>query len=213
MGRFDTIRSFPGRGLGLAAALLLTLGLGGCGGVEFKGKIFDYMGANDGGDEGDVKMSRRAPLILPPDTDRLPVPGQGVATVTARPDWPSDADRERKRAVAAKQVEQQEEAAELVRPIHPYAGKPTLLDGLLGRKRGSDLDETDVVDVPEPDPSDKTPEDRVREQSVAASTAPKPLTPSLVEDELPQPDPFHTPRATPKSYETMSNPQGNQLEH
>jgi hypothetical protein len=188
----------------------LTLGLGGCGGVEFKGKIFDYMGANGSGTEGDVRMSRRAPLILPPDTGTLPVPGQGVAAVTARPDWPADADRERGRAVAAKQAEHHEKAAE-VSPINSYAGKPNLLDKLLGRKRG--YDETELVDVPEPDPSDKTPEDRAREQSVVASTAPKPLTPSLVDDEPAQPDPFHTPAATPKSYEQMSNPQGNRMDH
>lgn len=210
MGRFETIRSFPGRGLSFAAALLLTLGLGGCGGVEFKGKIFDYMGVSGSDTEGDVKMSRRAPLILPPDTDQLPVPGQGVAAVTARPDWPSDADRERSRAVAAKQTEKQEKAAE-ASPINAYAGKPNLLDKLLGRKRGSESDEINVVDVPEPDPSDKTPEDRARERSVVASTAPKPLTPSLVDDEPPQPDPFHTPAPTPKSYEQMSNPQGNRV--
>jgi hypothetical protein len=208
LGRFDTIRSFPGRGLSLAAALFLTLALGGCGGVEFKGKIFDYMGVSGSGTEEDVKMSQRAPLMLPPDTNRLPVPGQGVAAVAARPDWPSDADRERKRAVAAKEAEQQKKAAE-ADPTNPYAGKPNLLDKLLGRKRGSD--EIELVDVPEPDPSDKTPEDRAREQSAVATTAPKPLTPSVVDE--PQPDPFHTPAATPKSYEQMSNPQGNRANY
>ncbi len=208
MGRFDTIRSFPGRGLGLAVALLLTFALGGCGGVEFKGKVFDYMGVSGSGTEEDAKMSQRAPLILPPDTDKLPQPGQGSAAVTARPDWPSDVDHERNLAVAAKQAEQQKKAAE-ADPTNPYAGKPTLLDGFLGRKRGSDGIE--LVDVPEPDPSDKTPEDRAREQNVVASTAPKPLTPSVVDDEPTQPDPFHTP--TPKSYEQMSNPQGGHTDY
>ena len=208
MGRFDTIHSFPGRGLGLAVALLLTFALGGCGGVEFEGKIFDYMGVSGSGTEEDVKMSQRAPLILPPDTDKLPQPGQGAVAVTARPDWPADADRERKRAVAAKEVEQQEKAAE-ADPINAYAGKPNLFDKLLGRKPGSD--EIELVDVPEPDPSDKTPEDRAREQNAVASTAPKPLTPSVVDDEPPQPDPFHTP--TPKSYEQMSNPKGDRTDY
>jgi hypothetical protein len=209
LGRFDTIRSFPCRGLGLAVALLLTLALSGCGGVEFKGKVFDYMGVSGSGTQEDVRMSQRAPLILPPDTDKLPQPGQGV-TAAARPDWPADADRERKRAVAAKEVEQQEKAAE-ADPINPYAGKPNLFDKLLGRKPGSD--EIELVDVPEPDPSDKTPEDRAREQNVVASTAPKPLTPSVVDDEPAQPDPFHTPAPTPKSYEQMSNPQGNRTDY
>ena len=210
MGRIDTIRSFPGRGLGLAAALLLTLALGGCGGVEFKGKIFDYMGVSGSGPEEDVKMSQRAPLILPPDTDKLPQPGQGVTAVTARPDWPSDADRERGRAVAAKQAEQQKKAAK-ADPINAYAGKPTLLDKFLGRKRGSG--ESELVDVPEPDPSDKTPEDRAREQGAVASAAPKPLSPSAVGASSVQSDPFHAPAQAPKSYEQMSNPQGNRADH
>ena len=57
------------------------------------------------------------------------------------------------------------------------------------------------------------PVDRGRERSAVASTALKPLTPSVVDDSPPEPDPFHTPRSTPKSYEQMSNPQGNRADH
>jgi len=206
LARFRTqIFSLAHRPLGLALALAGTLSLGGCGGVEFQGKLFDYAGLSGDSAREDVKMSERAPLVVPPNRKALPVPGQSAAVATARADWPADTDREQKRIVAEKEKVEQKEAAD-ADPTNPYAGKPTLLDNILGKKTKTNPDE--VVDLPEPDPSDMTPEDRARQQNaVAASSTVKPVNPPQVVGEAPPAaDPFH-PQA-PDSYNTMSNPAG-----
>ena len=187
------------RALRLAAAFVCTLALGGCGGVEFQGKVFDYMGISGDRQQGDPRMAERAPLLLPPNPKVLPQPGAGVAVATARQDWPDGPERVRKRVAKQKAAEEAKQAAEND-PNNPYAGKPTLLDQVLGRNRGEE--EEPIIDAPEPDPSDKRPEDR----PVAAS-APKGLTPHVPQAPAPQ-DPFHP--TTPDSYKGMSNPSGNQ---
>jgi len=194
------------RPLRLALAFTGTLALGGCGGVEFQGKLFDYAGLSGDSAKEDVKMVERAPLVVPPDRKTLPVPGQGVAVATARPDWPADTDREQKRLVAEKEKVEQKKASD-ADPENPYAGKPTIFDNLLGKKKKTNPDE--VVDLPEPDPSDMTPADRARQQAAAAAGTAKPVDPPQVVGEAPPPadDPFH-PKA-PDSYNTMSNPAGN----
>jgi hypothetical protein len=64
--------------------------------------------------------------------------------------------------------------------------------------------------VPEPDAADKTPQDRAREQ--AAATPQKPIDHTLNAPTLtPEEDPFH--RETPKSYDGMSNPKGNEANY
>jgi hypothetical protein len=206
LARFRTqIFNLAHRPLGLALALAGTLALAGCGGVEFQGKLFDYAGLSGDGTAQDVKMSERAPLVVPPNRKALPVPGQGTAVATARTDWPADTDREQKRIVAEKEKVEQKAAAD-ADPQNPYAGKPTLLDSVLGKKPRTNPDE--VVDLPEPDPSDMTPEDRARQQSTATATGAKPLNPpQVVGATPPADDPFH-PKA-PDSYTTMSNPSGN----
>jgi hypothetical protein len=70
----------------------------------------------------------------------------------------------------------------------------------LGKKKKDD----DTVNVPEPDPSDKTPQDRAREQ--AAATPQKPVDQSLNAPTQTD-DPFHP--AAPDSYKGMSSPAGN----
>jgi hypothetical protein len=80
-------------------------------------------------------MSERAPLVVPPDRKALPVPGQSAAVATARADWPTDTDREQKRIVEEKQKVEQQQAAD-ADPSNPYAGKPTLLDNILGNQPG-----------------------------------------------------------------------------
>jgi hypothetical protein len=191
------------RGLGLAATLAGVLALGGCGGIEFKGKVFDYAGLSGDGSKQDVRMSERAPLVLPPNLHTLPEPGTSPAVASAREDWPTDPERARKSVVAQKEAKEQK-AAQEADPTNPYAGKPTLLDKLFSRKK---TDEEVIADVPEPDPSDKTAQDRAREQPAMASAAPKPLTPQA-DAPPPQDDPFHP--AAPDSYNKMSNPSGNQ---
>src|SRR5688572_27240641 len=120
-----------GKGL-LLPVLSVTLALGGCGGIEFQGKIFDYMGlSGDITKREDVRMSSRAPLVIPPDTKRLPPPG---APAIGSADWPIDSDTARRKAIAAKEAEANKKEV-AVDSISPYAGKPTLLDKLLGKKK------------------------------------------------------------------------------
>jgi hypothetical protein len=64
-----------------AAAIASPLALGGCGGidgVEFNGKIFDWLGVSEASQQkSEPKMVDRAPLVVPPSVTRLPDPGSG----------------------------------------------------------------------------------------------------------------------------------------
>ena len=146
MGHSAAISRFK-RALRLAAAFACTLTLGGCGGVEFQGKVFDYMGISGDREKTDVRMAERPPLLLPPNSKVLPQPGPGVAVATARADWPDDPEKAGKRIAKAKKAEEAKVDAE-ADPTNPYAGKPTLLDKVFGKSE----DEVEpVADVPEPD--------------------------------------------------------------
>jgi hypothetical protein len=172
-------------------ALGAALALAGCGGVEFQGKVFDYVGLSGDRQEPDVKMAERPPLVLPPDTKALPQPGSGAAVATARQDWPKNPEIVRQETIDAQQAAKQKEAAEQD-PINPYAGKPTLLDKLLRKKKKVEQ----VDDTPEPDPNDKQSDEQ---QQTAAKGNPKPLTPHQPQElPAPGPDPFHP--AAPDSY-------------
>ena len=95
MGRSaTTIARHIGKGLSLLAACFLALALGGCGGIEFQGKAFDYMGLSDVGkqkedveDDGARPAARSAqreePFRLPaapplPGPTGLPTPTRSV---------------------------------------------------------------------------------------------------------------------------------------
>ena len=95
-------------------------------------------------------------------------------------------------------------AAEL-EPNNPYAGKPNLLDKLLGKSKTT-TEEGETVDVPEPDPADKTAEDKARERAATTTATHKPVDQSL-NAPTPPADPFHP--SAPDSYKGMSNPSGN----
>jgi hypothetical protein len=188
------------RAVRLAAALASTLALGGCGGIEFQGKVFDYMGiSGDRGPQEDVRMAERPPLLLPPNPKTLPPPGSGVAAATARADWPTNPEVVSKNIAAAKKAEEakKEAAAE---PGNPYAGKPSLFDKVFDKFGKSKTDEPPVADVPEPDPSDKRPDD-----NTVAAANPKPLAPRVPEEITPAPaeDPFHP--SAPDSYKGVSS--------
>ena len=182
----------------------MSLALGGCGGIEFQGKIFDYMGLSGDHQEADVRMAERPPLLLPPNLKQLPQPGTGVAVATARPDWPTNPEVVHKEIVKDKAVQeaQQEAATDHDAPYNPYSGKPTLLDKAFGKLWGKGEAEAEPVDdVPEPDPTDKRPEDKDK-TAVASSTGPKP--PQAPDAVIPAPgdDPFHP--AAPDSYKGVS---------
>ena len=184
--------SRPCRAALLASALAATLALGGCGGIEFQGKVFDYMGLSGDRQEPDVKMAERPPLLLPPDTKALPQPGSGVAVATAREDWPKNPEIVQQEAVEAQKAAKAKEVTDATDPINPLQGKSNpLLDKWLSKKKKVvQPDET-----PEPDPTDKP-----MEGETVAQSKPKPLTPH-VPQELPPPtaeDPFHP--APPESY-------------
>lgn len=203
MGHIAAI-SRGGRAFGLAASLGMSLALGGCGGIEFQGKVFDYMGLSGDHQQADVRMAERPPLLLPPNLKQLPQPGTGVAVATARPDWPTNPEVVQTQVTKDKaaQQAQQEAATDHDAPYNPYSGKPTLLDKAFGKLWGKgDADAAPVDDVPEPDPTDKRPEDQGK-TAIASSTGPKaPQVPDAVIPSA-QDDPFHP--AAPDSYKGVS---------
>jgi len=93
--------------LATTAALAATLGLAGCGGVDgidLNGKIFDWMGISPSALENskrEPQLAARAPLVLPPNSERLPEPGseQGPS------DLATLQDPDLKKAAAAKERE------------------------------------------------------------------------------------------------------------
>jgi hypothetical protein len=190
-----------GKGLPSLATCGLALALGGCGGIEFQGKLFDYAGLSSlGKPQGDVRMTERAPLLVPPHPNMLPPPGSPQVT---RADWPVDSDKERAQLEAAQQEEERKKVA-AGEPGNPYAGKPNLLDMALGRNKKP---EPEPIDVPEPDPSDKTAADKTKQKAANGETM-KPVDQSLNAPTTPaDQDPFHP--AAPDSYKGMSNPAGN----
>ena len=180
----------PVRAALLAPVFAATLALGGCGGIEFQGKVFDYMGISGDRKEADVRMTERPPLLLPPDAKALPQPGNGVAVATARQDWPKNPEVTQKQIVQA-QKDEKAKALRTQEPLNPYIGKPTLFNKWFAKnKDGQPVDE-----VPEPDPSDKPAE-------AVAGTTVKPLKPHVPQDIKPTEDPFNP--APPDSYKNPS---------
>ncbi len=76
-----SVRIGLSKGIVLAIASALTLGVAGCSGddVQFNGGVFDMVGLSDSAKaktpSGDPKLAERAPLVVPPSLDRLPAPG------------------------------------------------------------------------------------------------------------------------------------------
>jgi hypothetical protein len=190
--------SCPVRVAALAAALAATLALGGCGGVEFQGKIFDAVGLSSvGGSEPDVRMAERPPLLLPPDPKALPQPGSGVAAAAAREDWPQNPEVVQSQIIKAKEdakAEQTASSAADTNAANPLKGKnnPLFTKWLGKRKQAEPLDE-----VPEPDASDKPPE-----SEDVAEAKPQPLKPHVPHEADTSRDEFKP--VTPDSY---TNPQ------
>jgi len=190
-----TAIAFADRALKLAGALACAALLGGCGAVEFQGKIFDYMGLSGDQQQGDVQMAERPPLTVPPNLHQLPPPGQSAAVATARQDWPDDPEKVRKRAVEQQQAKQNEAEAE-ADPLNPYAGKPTLLDKLFKRNKTK---EQPVADVPAPNPSDQVVDNN------ATPSQPKGLQPHKPEAPLPDRNDQDFHPAAPDSYKNVNS--------
>jgi hypothetical protein len=97
--------SLRGRSLGrlalaAAASLAASLALSGCSdGLELNGKVFDWMGISPSALQArrdEPKLADRAPLVLPPDSTRLPEPGTGQVAQPAMT-WPDDPDQRKVR--------------------------------------------------------------------------------------------------------------------
>ncbi len=90
-----------------ALALAATLSLGGCAdGLALNGAMFDWMGISESAlskKQSEPKLAERAPLVLPPNSGRLPEPGSGMTAEKGDMNWPSDP--EQRKVAEAKERE------------------------------------------------------------------------------------------------------------
>lgn len=95
--RSNRVRSFA---VATLVVLVATIA-GGCSAlsdnVELNGKIFDAVGLSGGalGKKAEVRTEARAPLVLPPDAERLPEPGAAPQPAVADQAWPRDAQKQK----------------------------------------------------------------------------------------------------------------------
>jgi len=97
--------------VGLAAVISGAALLGGCAdGVEINSPLLDSVGLSTAAlsKKEEPKLQPRAPLVMPPSTERLPEPGQAppTAVAAANPAWPKDKDQERAATAGQKQAKQ-----------------------------------------------------------------------------------------------------------
>jgi hypothetical protein len=98
--------------VGLATVISGAALLGGCAdGVEINSPLLDAVGLSTSAltKQEEPKLQPRAPLVMPPSTQRLPEPGQApapAAAAAADPAWPKDRDQERVVAAAQKKTQQ-----------------------------------------------------------------------------------------------------------
>lgn len=82
-------------------ALASTLLLIGCAdGIDLNGKVFDWMGVSPAAQEArryEPNVAERAPLVVPPNTARLPEPGSEKAPDLAQMPWPDDPEQRKVR--------------------------------------------------------------------------------------------------------------------
>lgn len=122
-----------------------TLALSGCSdGVELNGKMFDWMGISPAAMEAarrEPKLAERAPLVVPPNTGRLPEPGAENAPAAVAL-WPDDPEQRKIRegkereklhlAYCRGEITWKERALnkESNAPRSPYGPCPSILDGV-----------------------------------------------------------------------------------
>jgi hypothetical protein len=129
----------------MAGGLLAsTLALSGCAdGIDLNGKIFDVMGISKSAQDAkrtEPKLADRAPLVMPPNSQRLPEPGSGVEpTNIAFPDDPEQRKnreaKERERlhlAYCRGEIQWKERALnkDSGAPVSPYGPCPTLFGNM-----------------------------------------------------------------------------------
>lgn len=139
-------RSFGCRRLGVrvlrALALPGALLVAGCSAddVEFNGKIFDAVGLNQKTKSSEPKMAARAPLVMPPDPQRVPEPGtpaEGAAGELAALQDPDAVAKTNRAELERQQAEYCKKNYELAK-AHGDANAD-LASGPLGPCRGSVL--------------------------------------------------------------------------
>lgn len=127
----------------VAACALFVTALSGCGADDFQlnGKLFDAVGLNTGSvKKSEPKVVERAPLVVPPGLDKLPVPGaNGAAQADA---IPGVEDHDAKNKVDHAELEKQQ--AEYCKVNYEQAkqhgdSNADLATGPLGPCRGSVL--------------------------------------------------------------------------
>jgi len=137
-----SIKQF-GKWLAAAAILPVALALGACSAddVELNGKLFDAVGLNNTTKSAEPKMVARAPIIMPPNLERVPEPGkpaEAVASdVTAALNDPDQNEEQAKAELQRKQAEYCKTNYELAKA---HGDKDAdLATGPLGPCRGSVL--------------------------------------------------------------------------
>ncbi len=198
MGHQHAMISMPWISRCVGACLCAAL-LGGCGGVELEGKVFDYAGLSGSRQKPDVTMTERAPLLVPPNVAALPTPTQTRSVAAARQDWPDDPEKVRVRVLEEEKKRKDLEEAE-ADTLNPFAGKETLLDKLFARSKTV---EEPIPDVPEPDASDRVP----TSGSAVAQTRRQPNVPHVPQAPLPDRNEDGFNRGAPGSYGNVNTGQ------
>jgi hypothetical protein len=95
--------------VGIASVITSAALLGGCAdGVEINSPLLNSLGVATGalGQKEEPRLAPRAPLVMPPSSQRLPEPGQPAAAAAAgpaaNPAWPKDKDYDRVATAAEK---------------------------------------------------------------------------------------------------------------
>lgn len=89
------------------------LALGGCGAddVQLNGKIFDAVGlSGTTAKQEEPKLAQRAPLVLPPSTDRIPEPGKPADAQAAQTNLAAINDPDMKAKASRAELEKQQAA-------------------------------------------------------------------------------------------------------
>lgn len=119
----------------VAPLLGCAVALGGCGGVQFEGKVFDAVGLGQKEVHAEKTVPDRAPLIVPPKTE-LPPPGP--RDQIAQPEnWPQEPETVRQQQVAAAKAKKEEyydkgnttDIDEFDKLSDPLSRRPGLLSG------------------------------------------------------------------------------------
>lgn len=138
------VQSLTSRRVGarLACLALFPLAVAGCSGddIEFNGKIFDAIGLNNTSKSAEPKVAARAPLVMPPNLERVPEPGTPPEALHG--DIAALNDPDKANTVSRAELERQQ--AEYCKVHYQQAkargdGNADLAHGPLGSCRGSVL--------------------------------------------------------------------------